>query len=86
MKQAKVCFYFSVLIVTCYRWPDEKAGSAVTNFSLLETILDRLSLIYVKLHATKGRTFQLWKLCYVDCLISSDFLVNNLTQTSSFRS
>lgn len=83
--EAKVCFHFSVLIVTCNRWPDEKVGSAVTNFLLSETILDRLSLIYVNVHATKARTFQQCKLCYVDCLIS-DFLVDNLTQTSFFRS
>jgi len=40
--EAMVCFHFSVMIVTCYRWPDEKVGSAVTKFSLSETILDRL--------------------------------------------
>jgi len=83
--EVKVCFHFSVLIVNCYRWPDEKVGSAVTNFSLSETILDRLLLIYVNLHANKVRTSQQCTLCYVDCLISSDFLVKNLTQTSFFQ-
>lgn len=83
--EAKMCFHLSVLIVTCYRWPDVKVGWAVTNFFVSETILDRLSLIYINLHATKARTFQQCKLCYVEYLISSDFLVNNLTQTSFFR-
>jgi hypothetical protein len=53
---------------------------------LSKTILDRLSLIYVNLHATKARTFQLCQLYCVYCLITSDFLVNDLTQTSFFRS
>lgn len=32
---AKVGFHFSVLIVTCYTWPDEKVGSAMSNTRLL---------------------------------------------------
>ena len=46
--EGKVCFHFSVLIVTCYRWPVERVGYAVTN-TRLTTVRNNSTQTFINL-------------------------------------